>query len=419
MVMFTSRKVKTQDQFEFTTFLIWRNTSLVLIDICGFLFLWSLFSEEDKFSFLFDSAIDPDNLDNASIELADEVNKTYVTLEELRLLTEGTSPDYFSFFHVNCRSLQSKLSDLQILLKSCDPRIIALTETWLNKDSAESVMLREYEFIYKCREGKRGGGIGLFLDRRIRFENLDVGFKNLAVTTFEFLFVSIECEKAKDLVIGVIYKHPNIDIRIFTRELGQLLAVLNYKNRNIFLMGDFNINIINQNTNTSDFINMLASHFLLPVFSAPTRKGLTNSSCIDNIYTNHSFHHSMRKIVLDDISDHLPLFLSLNLSSAIELRNGSVKQFRRPRSDCNFDELLSEVDWSAVIGSLDEDRNDVTTAYQSFITRFQQIYNYCFPISLQNSRSRTPRKEWMTAGLLKACRKKNFLYRKFIKNPTN
>ena len=80
---------------------------------------------------------------------------------------------------------------------------------------------------------------------------------------------------------------------------------------------------------------------------------------------------------------------------------------------------MSEVDWSAVIGSLDEDRNDVTSAYQSFITRFQQIYNYCFPISLQNSRLRTPRKEWMTAGLLTACRKKNILYRKFIKNLTN
>ena len=258
-----------------------------------------------------------------------------------------------------------------------------------------------------------------FWTKELDLRTLMFGFKNLAVTTFEFLFVSAECEKAKDLVIGVIYKPPNTDIRIFTGELGQLLAVLNYKNRNIFLMGDLNINIIHQNTNTSDFINVLASHFLLPVFSAPTRKGLTNSSCIDNICTNHPFHHSTRKIVLDDISDHLPLFLSLNLSSAIELRNGPVKQFRRPRSDCNFDELLSEVDWSAVIGSLDEDRNDVTSVYQSFITRFQQIYNYCFPISLQNSRSRTPRKEWMTAGLLTACRKMNILYRKFIKNPTS
>ena len=74
--------------------------------------------------------------------------------------------------------------------------------------NGNNVMLREYEFIYKCREGKRGGDVDLFLDRRIRFENLNVGFKNLAVTTFEFLFVSVECEKAKDLVIELFTNLP-------------------------------------------------------------------------------------------------------------------------------------------------------------------------------------------------------------------
>lgn len=81
----------------------------------------SLFPEEEKFSFLFDSTSDPDNLDNVSKDLADDVNTTYVTPEELPMLTEGLSPDHVSFFHVNCRSLQNKLSDLQILLKSCNP----------------------------------------------------------------------------------------------------------------------------------------------------------------------------------------------------------------------------------------------------------------------------------------------------------
>lgn len=77
----------------------------------------SLFPEEDKFSFLFDYAIYPDNLDSVSKDLADDVNKTYVTPEEMCLLTEGLSPDHVSFFHINCRSLQNKLFDLQILLQ--------------------------------------------------------------------------------------------------------------------------------------------------------------------------------------------------------------------------------------------------------------------------------------------------------------
>ena len=75
-----------------------------------------------------------------------------------------------------------------------------------------------------------------------------------------------------------------------------------------------------------------------------------------------------------------------------------MKRFRNS-NDCNFGELLSEVDWSAITGRLDEDQNNVTSAYQSFF-RFQQIYSHCFPIALLYSRSRTPRNEWITTGLL-------------------
>ena len=64
-------------------------------------------------------------------------------------------------------------------------------------------MLRDYELLQvtlqvqskRVRESKRGSGVGLFLDRRIKFENLDVSFTNLAAMTFEFLFVSVECKK--------------------------------------------------------------------------------------------------------------------------------------------------------------------------------------------------------------------------------
>ena len=89
----------------------------------------SLFPEEDKFSFLFNSAIDLDNLSNVSMELADDVNKTCVTPDELRLLTDKSNmyitptdfeklprlPQEISFLHINCRSLSNKLHDIIIL----------------------------------------------------------------------------------------------------------------------------------------------------------------------------------------------------------------------------------------------------------------------------------------------------------------
>ena len=137
------------------------------------------------------------------------------------------------------------------------------------------------------------------------------------------------------------------------------------------------INISDQNTNTSDFVNMRASYFILPVFSTPSRKGLNNSSCIDNIYTNHPLRHSISKIVIHYISWSSTNISLINLSSAIELGNKPVNALEAQESIAIFGELLSEVDWLADTGLLDEEHNNVTSAYQSFNTRFQPMYDHC------------------------------------------
>ena len=124
----------------------------------------SLFHEEDKFSFLFDSAIDLDNLGNVSMELADDVNMTYVAPDELRLLTDKSNmyitpndfeklprlPQEISFLHINRRSLSNKLHDIIILNNNIKATIIAVTETWLSSDS-KSIFIPGYSFISACR----------------------------------------------------------------------------------------------------------------------------------------------------------------------------------------------------------------------------------------------------------------------------
>ena len=56
--------------------------------------------------------------------------------------------------------------------------------------------------------------------------NLDSSLTNLAGATFDFLFASVECEKSKDLIVGVIYRPPNTDVQIFIKELSQMLTKL-------------------------------------------------------------------------------------------------------------------------------------------------------------------------------------------------
>jgi hypothetical protein len=83
----------------------------------------------------------------------------------------------------------------------------------------------------------------------------------------------------------------------------------------------------------------------------------------------------------------------------------------------NFRELLSGQDWTAVTEQCNN--GDVNRAYTTFITQYKSVYDKSFPVSSRKIRSKqTIKNPWMTRGLLKSSKKKEQLYLKFIKNPS-
>ena len=66
------------------------------------------------------------------------------------------------------------------------------------------------------------------------------------------------------------------------------LQKLEKSNKTIFVMGDFNINLLNYDghTGTNDFINSMVSHYLLPYSLHPTRVTDHSSTVIDNVFSN-------------------------------------------------------------------------------------------------------------------------------------
>ena len=78
-------------------------------------------------------------------------------------------------------------------------------------------------------------------------------------------------------------------------------------------MGNFNINLMNEERHnpTSEFINLMTSYSLYPRITKPTRITSKSATLIDNIYTN-SHAKQNGGILLADISDHLPIFISIN-----------------------------------------------------------------------------------------------------------
>ena len=70
--------------------------------------------------------------------------------------------------------------------------------------------------------------------------------------------------------------------------LTPLLKKITFENKNIFLTGDFNINLLNTETDepTSSFLNNLTSNLFIPHIILPTRITTRSKTLIDNIFSN-------------------------------------------------------------------------------------------------------------------------------------
>ena len=86
------------------------------------------------------------------------------------------------------------------------------------------------------------------------------------------------------------------------------------ENKQIAIMGDFNINLLNYETHTAtnDFVNMMFSNHFQPSILHPTRITDTSSTIIDNIFINSATENRVcGGNILSLISDHLPQFAVL------------------------------------------------------------------------------------------------------------
>ena len=103
-----------------------------------------------------------------------------------------------------------------------------------------------------------------------------------------------------------------MDVLEFNNHLNQMLEKVSKEQKQIFLLGDFNINLLNYNIHqpTNNFLDSLASNSTIPYIMRPTRLTSHSKTLIDNIFSNILSSEIMSGNLTATISDHLPQFLS-------------------------------------------------------------------------------------------------------------
>ena len=80
----------------------------------------------------------------------------------------------------------------------------------------------------------------------------------------------------------------------------------------------------------------------------------------------------------------------------------------------SFCEQLELVDWKIL-----NDIQDVNEMYDTFLSLYKEMYDKCFPIVNIQHKNTNTHNPWLTKEIKALIRRKNILYRKYVKNPTS
>ena len=323
----------------------------------------------------------------------------------------------FSLAHFNIRSANRNFDNLKLLLANLNysPSVIGLTETWFSDIPNPMHYLPNYEVVTNNRVDRVGGGVALYIDKKYNFSII----QNLTVlnNTMETLFIEIDIAKNKNIVIGVIYRPPQSNPRDFITHIQEMLSFLTQNENPCFILGDFNINLLNSHSNPipQEFLEALLSNSFAPLIVKPTRLTGLSATLIDNIFTNvQPLPES--GILLSDLTDHFPVFCHMNIKN--EHHTPSPREKVRIINDDNlslFKESLSNADWTEVFDSSNTD-----DAFNAFMSTTLFHFNTHIPLRDKNrcNYKKVPRAPWLTRSLLKSINRKNNLFYKSKVDPS-
>ena len=94
------------------------------------------------------------------------------------------------------------------------PDLIALSETWLDKNSFFQPKINGYNYV-SGKLTQRAGGVGVFIKENIPF-NVTVDF-SLKFSNCEELFIEITTNDKKKYLFGIVYRHSVPNKKIYLK----------------------------------------------------------------------------------------------------------------------------------------------------------------------------------------------------------
>lgn len=302
--------------------------------------------------------------------------------------------------YLNAVSIRNKLDNITLFIKSFNFKIhiIVICETRLKQNETKIFNIEGYTAHHSTREGKyRGGGCSIYIDSLIPSSKI----YEQCLDNQNILIVKLNKNK---LNIVAIYRPPGSDLNQFMKKLKNIIS--NYSNS--LIVGDFNINILNNNNSLVDeYLNSLSMYGFQvlnkvhPKFS--TRSTDTTSTILDHLITDNNIYKY--KFAISDVSFSDHKFILLNINTNNKKREEKINSYTKHVLDYE----------SINTPSLENNLSKITT--------FNELINFLKSIITKHTKQinvkfNKNRKRWTTPELLHLIRERERLY-KYIKKYPN
>lgn len=214
------------------------------------------------------------------------VIEPFRTLWEIYSLNNIEAHKGFMVGHLNIRSLLPKIDQVRHELLNGSLDVVGFSETWMH-DKLNSNLIEQSGYNLE-RQDKglliKGEEVCVFILRRSwTIPNTIVLLIMVTVN-----FVQSQCQK--DILMVLVYRPPSENNVMFIDLLRDYIDKLYVASKmDIIILGDFNINYLNNDVHTKRLVNFQNELFLKQIVDGPTRCDEASKTMIDLIFTSIRF----------------------------------------------------------------------------------------------------------------------------------
>ena len=349
---------------------------------------------------------------NQNLELIENIQSKNVK-QENSFYSISTLNNYMKFhkeciLYFNIRSLNANYKKLQIFIESIKvkPLMIVCVETW-NLEYYKYFSLNGYSMYYNNSKINKSDGVVVYISNNIT-ENTEV----IQIGKLKILNSLIKIDDKNSIEISSLYRSHDLPKTEFIMNLKEILKIKK-NTKNHLIIGDFNMDLINIDSISQEYLNNLLGKGYRPGFQTITRPADNNEggTCIDNCFIKvKSFDINTHKLI-HSLTDHYPLFVTLEkikLKKTIE--NFSYIEYGK------LNKLAVKENWDKILSV-----QDPNIAIDSLIHMIQNcINNATLNKKVNKNVTKTnPRKNWITKAIITSCNKKELLYNIWKLEPNN